>query len=90
MYLVADYWAHIGPLDYISGGANAQAIPPDARDIPMTTQLNAERAAPFVLIRGDRGFLGFEKRSTGGALTLINRDLRIVCDGIADDRWHAA
>jgi hypothetical protein len=67
----------------------------------MITQLSAERGVPFILIRGRTlapwaveavggGVLGFEERSAGGALTLINRDPRIVCDGITDDRCQTA
>ena len=68
----------------------------------MITQLSAERGVPFILIRGRTrlpgllkpwvggGSLGFEERSAGGALTLINRDPRIVCDGITDDRCQTA
>lgn len=49
MYLVADYWLDNGNLDYTTGGGNAQVMPLDALDIPMTTQLNAERGIPFIL-----------------------------------------
>ena len=49
MYLVADYWVDNGNLDYTTGGGNAQVMPLDALDIPMTTQLNAERGIPFIL-----------------------------------------
>jgi hypothetical protein len=66
----------------------------------MSTQLNAERGLPFILIGGTLvpwaveavggGSWDFEERSTGGALTLTNRDPRIVCDGIADNRCQTA
>ena len=54
MYLVADYWVDSGNLDYTTGGGNAQAMPLDALDIPMTTQLNAERGIPFILTAKNR------------------------------------
>jgi hypothetical protein len=54
MYLVADYWVDSGNLDYTTGGGNAQVMPLDALDIPMTTQLNAERGIPFILTTKNR------------------------------------
>ena len=54
MYLVADYWVDSGNLDCITGGGKLQAMPLDARDIPITLQLNAERGLPFIVTGGDR------------------------------------
>jgi len=47
-YLVTDYWADHGNLDFTIGGT-LQALPLDALDLAMTRQLNAERGVPFVL-----------------------------------------
>jgi hypothetical protein len=49
MYLVADYWVDRSNLDFTTGAGGLQSLPIDQLDMPITTQLNAERGVPFVL-----------------------------------------
>jgi hypothetical protein len=49
VYLVADYWVDRANLDFTTGTGNVQSLPMDELDMPITTQLNAERGVPFVL-----------------------------------------
>jgi hypothetical protein len=49
MYLVADYWLDRSNLDFTTGTGAPQSLPFDEIDMPITTQLNAERGVPFKL-----------------------------------------
>jgi hypothetical protein len=48
MYLVSDYRADHGRVEFTTGGAR-YAVPLDDLDLPLTRQLNSERGVPFLL-----------------------------------------
>jgi hypothetical protein len=54
VYLVADYWADRGNLDYITGAGTLQTVPLDTLDVSMTRKLNAERGVNFILAAKNR------------------------------------